>query len=437
MKCKFSKFNYVEKLEDGSLLVFNTSSKNKVIITDNSAIFAFMKNDPSFLSLEQFNYLENKKFIVPLDWKEQQIVKTEFNRWVYSEDVLHLTIIPTDACNFRCVYCYETEETHFMNQETADSIIKYILRNIRRYKVVSIGWFGGEPLLASDIVLYFMSELSTICKRESVLLTSNMTTNGYLLTGEMFKQLCSFGVRFFQITIDGTEALHNRQRPHKTNSDSFSRIVSNLLAIKHMFPTMRYEIGIRINISQEMQPYRDDILDWFESTFNRHKSFTLIFEWIRDWGGNVRKDLLTTANVCSSWIQEANRRNIKCADMLSNNCGLEFCEACKYNSFLVNYNGSLSKCTIALYDDKFKDLNEVGFIDPKGKAYLDKSKVAQWIGLGDEREACNQCVEYPLCMGVNCPFATRIRNEEQCLPIKELIPFYLRNMAQISNWPKI
>lgn len=62
----------------------------------------------------------------------------------YKEDELSIvTIYVTNACNARCQYCYENHSEEFMNEKSADNIIKYLYA---RYKVINkVRFFGGEP----------------------------------------------------------------------------------------------------------------------------------------------------------------------------------------------------------------------------------------------------------------------------------------------------
>lgn len=61
-----------------------------------------------------------------------------------------------------------------------------------------------------------------------------MTTNAYLLSTDVFNGLVRSGVYFFQITVDGLEHTHNRQRPLKSGAGSFEKIISNLRNIEKL-----------------------------------------------------------------------------------------------------------------------------------------------------------------------------------------------------------
>lgn len=54
----------------------------------------------------------------------------------------------------------------FMQHATADAIVHYIDRQIPNYKGLVLSWFGGEPLLAMDLVEYISEKVIQICKAQ-------------------------------------------------------------------------------------------------------------------------------------------------------------------------------------------------------------------------------------------------------------------------------
>ena len=71
----------------------------------------------------------------------------------FRNDQLQLILLPTEDCNFRCVYCYQNFEVGRMRPQVVDGIKHLVERRIGSLRVLEIGWFGGEPLFAYDIVL--------------------------------------------------------------------------------------------------------------------------------------------------------------------------------------------------------------------------------------------------------------------------------------------
>src|SRR2546422_10473360 len=66
--------------------------------------------------------------------------------------ILHLILLPTEACNFRCVYCYEDFRYKRMEPRIVRGVKGLMARRAPGLDLLSISWFGGEPLLARDII---------------------------------------------------------------------------------------------------------------------------------------------------------------------------------------------------------------------------------------------------------------------------------------------
>jgi uncharacterized protein len=73
--------------------------------------------------------------------------------FIFSDRYLKLTILPTEKCNFRCEYCYEDFTHGRMSPSTITGIKNSMEMRAPTLSVLEISWFGGEPLLASDIVI--------------------------------------------------------------------------------------------------------------------------------------------------------------------------------------------------------------------------------------------------------------------------------------------
>ena len=64
-----------------------------------------------------------------------------------------LIILPTEKCNFRCTYCYEDFLIGKMPPAIERGVKALIDRRSDSLDRLEISWFGGEPLLAADVVL--------------------------------------------------------------------------------------------------------------------------------------------------------------------------------------------------------------------------------------------------------------------------------------------
>ena len=152
----------------------------------------------------------------------------------FSSDSLHLILLPTERCNFRCTYCYEDFSIGRMRPETVLAVKRLIDRRLDDLHSLCLSWFGGEPMLAHGIVEDISEHITrAIAERSNRLhYVGDMTTNGYLLDISNVERLAFLGVRHFQISLDGPEAWHDRTRRRADGKGSFHKIWHNLLAIR-------------------------------------------------------------------------------------------------------------------------------------------------------------------------------------------------------------
>lgn len=427
-KMKESLYNIKCRNENGELLIYNSLNEKIVKINSKDAneVEKAMSDSDLIDGLNSFYLSELTKYnmLVENNSDEIYIANKRYLQMAFGGEVLDITIIPTVDCNFGCVYCYEKHEKKYMNKDTISNIIKYFKKNMRFYKKIIISWFGGEPLLATNIIIDIMKELSHLSKKYGTVIVSMITTNGYNLTADTVKALYDVGVRNYQITVDGTDNIHNKQRPLSDGGKTFDIIFNNLRNIRDKCKDVRYSIALRINISREIDNVRHEFLSLFKNEFGDDKHFSLMFEWIRNWSGSS-DDIATTADICYPWLNEAVSMGIQCYEILSNSCGLYFCEACKKNGYIIQYDGTVHKCTLAIENMDYKNVNCIGRIDSLGNMQIDEKKECRWILNKSIRSECELCKYFPMCMGINCPWATQIRNERICLPHKNLFKNYI------------
>ena len=142
---------------------------------------------------------------------------------------LFLTIMPTEECNFRCIYCYEDHKNPKMEPEIVRHIKEYIKRESDNVRAVNISWFGGEPTLCDDIIDELSECIIDLQKTKQFSYQATMTTNGYLLNAERFIHYYGLGIKSYQITLDGN--MHDKMRPHMSGAPTLNRIINNLKGI--------------------------------------------------------------------------------------------------------------------------------------------------------------------------------------------------------------
>lgn len=174
-------------------------------------------------------YLITNEFVVRNDFDEPKWVEYKHNEAIFGTDTLYVTLMPTNDCNFRCKYCFESNTPQYIDTESVNKIIKFFTVNIPKSTQVRLEWFGGEPLLCKEEVIEISEQVHDICKANKVPLYGTISTNGYLLDVDVFRKLYRSRIISYQICIDGNEIQHNNARPHCSNADSYKTIISNLL----------------------------------------------------------------------------------------------------------------------------------------------------------------------------------------------------------------
>lgn len=115
---KWSRYNLATEYDDyvilTNLVYFNSFKTKK----DSKIYISFLNNSVEGLNDSHKEYLYNNYFLTDSNVDEKILCDYLRSRSVYSDSVLYLTILPTDACNFRCVYCYESATNTYLSDES-------------------------------------------------------------------------------------------------------------------------------------------------------------------------------------------------------------------------------------------------------------------------------------------------------------------------------
>ena len=298
--------------------------------------------------------------------------------------VLQLIVMPTEQCVFRCSYCFERFEHGRMETGTVEGIKKLLDRRAAELAWVAVDWYGGEPLLAADIVDDIQRHAQSLAARHPALhLRSSMTTNGYLLDHGRMSTLLSSGVDRFQIAIDGPPRIHDRRRLLANGDGTFDRIWANLLSARRQSRT--FEITIRVQLDRETANALDEFLELYATAFADDPRFVLAFFPLRCTNGQGTSvvEYLDTAE-SESVPLEAQTRAAQMNLAFREPPASIACHAARGNSFVVRSNGDLSKCVVALSDPS----NRVGRLKEDGRVEIDDLKINPWLrGLWSENAA--------------------------------------------------
>lgn len=403
-----SKFNKMLYCNKGLIVVntlYGTNSKfvKKEDIEKVEQWLAFVEKITNNENDILFSYLKEKEFIVKSDTNED--AKVEMLKMdAVNNKRLSITVMPTEKCNFRCKYCYESFENGRMTKNIQDAIISYIRKNIMKYNSVDLSWYGGEPLLEKDIIEYISENVKSICKAAKRPLTTSITTNAYYLDLETYKMLQRYNLVNVQVTIDGIKETHDKQRVLANGRGTYDVILNNLLNIKNNTKSATQRIIIRTNVTSEIYKIMDKYIDKYDALFGDDPRFTFLIRPVGDWGGTAVKEISDKLMNKDSFalIYEKLIENNKKLDLSFMNeyfqPGGSVCYAARRHFYLIRSNGDVNKCSCILDSD----INKIGKLKDDGSMQIDNSKLAKWVGMPDLKK-CTNCNFIGSCLSANCP----------------------------------
>ena len=170
----------------------------------------------------------------------------------------------TQDCNFRCEYCVYTasidgvqrkHQNKHMSWDTAKRAVDYLWEHSIDSDVITIGFYGGEPLLEYSLIQKVISYSDKRFAGKQIHYA--MTTNASLLSIEKARYLYDHHVHLI-LSIDGPAEIHNANRPFKnSNCGSYSVVLNNITQLKKELP--EYINEIELNMVIDPQSNLDEI----------------------------------------------------------------------------------------------------------------------------------------------------------------------------------
>jgi len=125
----------------------------------------------------------------------------------------------TKKCNLDCIHC--GSEGNYGGELSTEEI-KSIIDQLSSFGVEHFQITGGEPTLRTDFI-----DISTYAGKRG--LKTSFASNGYSIDEDKAKSISKADVSLIQISIDGTEGIHNSIRK---NPESFERAINAINLLK-------------------------------------------------------------------------------------------------------------------------------------------------------------------------------------------------------------
>jgi len=246
---KYSKYNILSKIRDSeNYFIVNMLSGNADIVSLKDAEKINLMKSGELLSENDFTRELTEKGYLIEENEEQKLYRKKYLDFIDSrdKDEIQIFFVTNYSCNFACTYCYQDQYNNpnkELTEEVIDAFFDYVKREFAgRKKYITI--FGGEPLFISPKQKGLIKHL--LAKADESKLEVSFVTNGYSL--EVYASILNTGnIREIQVTLDGTEAVHNKRRFLKSGDGTFERIIRGIDAAI----TNKIDINLRMVVDKE------------------------------------------------------------------------------------------------------------------------------------------------------------------------------------------
>jgi uncharacterized protein len=403
---KLSRFNKFMNYKDNVLLFNSLSCGFAEISPELSGVLIKIGNKENLTSHEDRVFQDNYKdlirggILVEDNDDELKRLNLQCNMWKFDNSSLGLTIAPTTACNFSCVYCYETGiKPAVISLDIEDAIIEFIESQSKSKKLQNLGvtWYGGEPLLAFESIVRMAEKMIELSNKYSFGYDSSIITNGYLLERDVAEKLNELHVSTIQVTLDGPSAVHNKRRPLKNGGETFEKIITNIQNTADLFKN--YTVRINTDSTNENEVVEVFLLLEKLGILNKLNPYL----------GRVHASSDACADLTSCVLDNSAFAQVEInlyKNLISKGfyrilpypiVHIGYCSAIKYNTFVIDPLGRLYKCwdVIGIEEQSFGNIENLQSFN---------SNFVDWLSLqASQIPQCNSCDVFPICAG-GCPY---------------------------------
>lgn len=241
------------KTKNDNWYIYDNRTRFVLSINDIELCEGDLDKNGNIINVDKIHQIKNKYKKYPLF--ENFDVSNEMDIWVEGSNdfikrngIKQLTLIITEACNFRCKYCFYSDEYEYsrdhsnnmMDWNTAKKSIDYYFnfnKSVLSYNPnlkPTIGFYGGEPLLNWDIIFKSVEYIKSNYINDYKEVYYTVTTNGYLLNKEKAKYLLENGFSI-AISLDGNKTDHNRNRILYNKEKTYDVVIHNLIELEKIY----------------------------------------------------------------------------------------------------------------------------------------------------------------------------------------------------------
>lgn len=362
-------------------------------------------------------------------------------------------MITSEQCNLACKYCFlgnndECKRSNFslenMSKETADKAIEFFIHQIKlsgldfEENKATIIFYGGEPLVNYDILVYIAEKINTLRYVEKCVknIELSVVSNGLLLTEERALTLKELGVAI-AISVDGFTEEANSMRVDVAGNNVFNNILKTL----DMCKRIGVDVSLSVTLSEETIKNTKNILELVDKYGVKSFGFNIIMsdenfvvpqeynekaaQFILDEFVELRKRGIYEDRIMRK-LKSFSKAQVYFSD----------CAATGGGQIVIAPNGQVGICHACLHNKQFFVTNvyDEDFDAVRHKDFIEWSQL-----IPVNKEECQDCAALGICGG-GCPInAMHLKkgntihdlDERFCIHSKMTLDFLIRDLYRI------
>jgi len=248
-----SKYNVSSNNLSGERLLFNTLTRHLIRVSED--VYDEIK-----AGIDCRRKLTKLGFIAPVGTNEFELARDLNQRMRLAlKERLSITVVPSLKCNFSCNYCYNgIHHNEKYNEVAVENSIRYVEDELKYKEPLHVTWYGGEPTFFIKQIESATSRFEEICAARGASYTSDIFTNGSIITRRIGRQLARAKIKRVQVSVDWPLKTAQRAAPGGGVRESLIKILDNINNVP-----ARVGVTIRVNTMPD-----------FLATFPRFLSLT-------------------------------------------------------------------------------------------------------------------------------------------------------------------
>lgn len=393
-----------------------------VMSIDNQTVLQELYDELSFNSKKGLEYFSKQGLLKPV----QNTIKfehVETNRLeeIYNGNLKNITLQVTQNCNLRCKYCVysgsysnRTHTNKRMSFETAKKALDFFNTHSSNNKKLTIGFYGGEPLLEFDLIKKSIEYAKEIFYGKELFFT--MTTNGTIMNEKIIELLSDNNLHLV-ISLDGAKKIQDANRVFAdNNTGTFDTVINNIEKIKNInehYLNNHISFNAVIDLSKDFNCANDFFVNYdtvknlgvtgnFINTTTRIDEYTIDDQYAADSQYEIFKVFL---NKCTDVLKNYESRlltpafesliiNIHNRKVVNNENATTTSPGGQcipgIQRFFVTSDGVFYPC------ERVNETEELSIGDIDDGFNLEKAKKILNVGKLTEKE-CRQCWNFQLC----------------------------------------